>query len=58
MSNVNEATKAIIDCMNDETRDLTGNERAMVLLLVKEMITCAVRLDIFETLRPRNKEGA
>lgn len=55
MSDVNEATKTIIECVNEATSNLDNNERAMVWLFVNEMCRCAIELDILETLRPPKK---
>lgn len=55
MSEVNQKVENILDYINKETNSMDYNERAMVLLLVKEMIKCAVELDILETLRPTKK---
>ena len=55
MSEVNQKVENILDCINRQTNDMDYNERAMVLLLVMEMIKCAVELDILDTLRPKKK---
>ncbi len=58
MSELNEKAKNIIDYINGETEGMDYNERAMVLLLVMELIKCAIELDIIDTLRPKKrKEG-
>ena len=58
MSELNEKAKNIIDYINGETEGMDYNERAMVLLLVMELIKCAIELDILDTLRPKKrKEG-
>ena len=58
MSELNEKVENILACINEETAGMDYNERAMVLLLVMELIKCAVELDILDTLRPRKrKEG-
>lgn len=57
MSELNERVAAIFDCINEETAGMDANERAMVLLLVMEMLKCAVELDILDTLRPRGKDS-
>lgn len=53
MGEPNEKVASILDCINEETVGMDNNERAMVLLLVMELIKCAVELDILDTLRPK-----
>jgi len=55
MSEVNQKLENILDCINKETNSMDYNERAMVLLLVMEMLKCAVELDILDTLRPKKE---
>ena len=58
MGDLNEKVENILDYINGETEGMDYNERAMVLLLVMELIKCAIELDILDTLRPKKrKEG-
>lgn len=56
MSELNKKVENILDCINSETEGMDYNERAMVLLLVMELIKCAVELDILNTLRPNKQK--
>lgn len=53
-----ERARRIIEYINEETADLDSNQRAMVCLFVKELVTCAVQLDIIDTCRPRVAGGS
>ena len=55
MSEQQEKLGRIMDCINEETAEIDINDRAMILLLLKEFITCAIQLDILDTIRPRKK---
>lgn len=58
MSEQQEKLERIMDCINDETVGMDVNDRAMMLLLLKEFITCAIQLDILDTLMPKKKVSA
>lgn len=56
MIDVKESAGRIFDVINESTEGLDYNDRAAMLLFVKEFITCAVELDILDTLRPKKKK--
>lgn len=45
-----ERVGRIIECANEQTRDLDANERAMVALLVAKLMESTVELDIVHDL--------
>ena len=53
MSELNKKVEAIIECINDETAGADYSERAMVVLLVSEILKCTIELDMLDVLRPK-----
>lgn len=41
----------IIECINEQTKDMDNNERAMVLLFVSKMVEVVLEIDIVDTYR-------
>ena len=58
VSEVKECIGNVLDAINESTGGMDSNDRAAALLTVREFITCAVQLDILDTLRPRKSHDA
>lgn len=51
MSNLDLRVSRIVDCINEETADLSYSDRTMVWLLVRELVSVTTESLVYECMR-------